>query len=346
MAQQETQQFNTKLLRVRRRAGDSLNEQVLLIPIESMGRTQQQQVVAPPPLQMNQRIPSRFLWTYVSLLATTLISFLLYLILPRGFRKAYCRSSRKRYIRQRQKGLEDDYSSWIDTNSSLDSWSVKDNAAREAEARRVYEERPVVVASRNVTPALPTTNHQNPYHPAVDRVPERSILEDTMSRLQRRGVRLVAHGIQSSSKKVWISLKDDQGGLQLAWQTEFPRQITAASGDVSTVMIKGALHQIPLDNVLYIDVGKRTSALMKTSETVTDFTCFSLLTQNGSLDLQTNSQLERDALVCCLSIMLDKVHTTQDWRAMYQQTPEPSESGSYGVSNISSAAFPTTYLEI
>ena len=51
--------------------------------------------------------------------------------------------------------------------------------------------------------------------------------------------------------------------------------------------------------------------------------CFSLLTQNGSLDLQANSKLERDALVSCFSMILDDVHT-EDWRALYEASPEPS----------------------
>ena len=51
------------------------------------------------------------------------------------------------------------------------------------------------------------------------------------------------------------------------------------------------------------------------------------MTQNGSLDLQASSKLERDALVSCFSMILDDVHT-EDWRAIYEATPEPSMANS------------------
>ena len=46
------------------------------------------------------------------------------------------------------------------------------------------------------------------------------------------------------------------------------------------------MHRIPAGNVLYIDVGKKTTALLQTPSTaVAPSTCFLLLTQAGSLDL-------------------------------------------------------------
>mmetsp|Transcript_2671 Transcript_2671/g.4143 ORF Transcript_2671/g.4143 Transcript_2671/m.4143 type:complete len:115 (+) Transcript_2671:130-474(+) len=82
-------------------------------------------------------------------------------------------------------------------------------------------------------------------------------------------------------------------------------------------MVRGSIHSIPLRNVLYIDVGKKTTALIKDS-TVEGTLCFSLLTANGSLDLQSNSKLERDALVSCLSFVLDEMNGGRDWRALYE----------------------------
>ena len=106
--------------------------------------------------------------------------------------------------------------------------------------------------------------------------------------------------------------------------------------------MRGSDHRIPVANILYIDVGKKTAALHRTSAGVSDSVCFSLLTQSGSLDLQTNSKLERDALVCSLSFVLDQVHT-QNWRRLHDESPAPSEYMSSvnmsRISRISSNAF-------
>jgi hypothetical protein len=88
--------------------------------------------------------------------------------------------------------------------------------------------------------------------------------------------------------------------------------------------------------VLYIDVGKKTTALKRLDDVkVPDPTCFSLLTQNGSLDLQASSKLERDALVSCFSMILDDVHANANWRELYEASPDPS------LANSSVASRPT-----
>ncbi|KAL3929290.1 MAG: hypothetical protein SGARI_004793 [Bacillariaceae sp.] len=160
------------------------------------------------------------------------------------------------------------------------------------------------------------------------KIPPNKIIAETMARLQGRGIRLVAHGVHCDPKRVWIRLQDDENdninnpnvtpGEQskqqqpcVTWQTEFPRRVPNESG------------QIILKNILYIDVGKKTQALQQTEGGVPDAACLSLLTQNGSLDLQANSKLERDALVSCFSMILDDIHE-EDWRALYEASPEPS----------------------
>lgn len=162
----------------------------------------------------------------------------------------------------------------------------------------------------------------SPGHPAITRLPSAKILNETMQRLKSRGIRLVAHGVASDSKRVWIKFEEDT--TSLSWQTEFARKVPNNAGEVSIVMMRGALHRIALPNILFVDVGKKTNALMKQENaSVPDSACFSLLTQNGSLDLQANSRLERDALVSCFSMVLDEVHT-QDWRSLYAESPETS----------------------
>lgn len=162
----------------------------------------------------------------------------------------------------------------------------------------------------------------SPGHPAIPRLPSAKILNETMQRLKSRGIRLVAHGVASDSKRVWIKFEEDT--TSLSWQTEFARKVPNQLGEVSIVMMRGAMHRIALPNILYVDVGKKTNALTKPeNRDVLDSVCFSLLTQNGSLDLQANSRLERDALVSCFSMVLDEVHT-QDWRSLYAESPETS----------------------
>lgn len=156
-------------------------------------------------------------------------------------------------------------------------------------------------------------------HPAVPQPPSSRILDDTMTRLKGRGIRLVAHGVQCDPKRVWIRFEKPN----IYWQTEFPKSIVDSSGHTSTVWMRGKSHAIGLHDVLYIDVGKKTSALLTTS--LSADACFSLLTATGSLDLQANSKLERDAIVCCLSFVLDQVH---EWRGLYEDSPEPSTTQS------------------
>lgn len=194
--------------------------------------------------------------------------------------------------------------------------------------------RPMTRKSRNAaaraSPALSGTRASpsfgvappSPGHPAITRLPSAKILNETMQRLKSRGIRLVAHGVASESKRVWIKFEEDT--TSLSWQTEFARKVPNNAGEVSIVMMRGALHRIALPNILFVDVGKKTNALMKQENAnVPDSTCFSLLTQNGSLDLQANSRLERDALVSCFSMVLDEVHT-QDWRSLYAESPGTS----------------------
>uniref|UniRef100_A0A6U2ZUR7 Uncharacterized protein n=1 Tax=Entomoneis paludosa TaxID=265537 RepID=A0A6U2ZUR7_9STRA len=170
----------------------------------------------------------------------------------------------------------------------------------------------------------------SPWHPQIRQVPEDRIWKESLRRLSQRGVRLTAHGVQCDPKRIWLKYSEEDASL--TWQTEFPRQVQNQSGSQSIVLMRGAMHRIPLANVLYIDVGKKTSALQKTSAVVPPSACFSLLTQQGSLDLQTNSKLERDAVVSSLCYLLDQVHVS-DWRKLYQDSSgstagSPSEMGS------------------
>lgn len=192
--------------------------------------------------------------------------------------------------------------------------------------------------------ASPLEAPPSPKHPAISATPTDDIVEETMQRLKGRGIRLIAHGVQCDPKRVWIRL--DQETTSVTWQTEFPRRVPTVTGDVSIVLMRGSLHKIPLPNVLYIDVGKKTTALKKRENRhVSESQCFSLLTQNGSLDLQANSLLERDSLVACFSIVLDSIHS-QDWRKLYEESPPPSQAMSSSVSSASGNHIRSDLVEV
>ncbi|KAL3917400.1 MAG: hypothetical protein SGILL_004731 [Bacillariaceae sp.] len=319
-------------------------------------------------------------FSYLFFLACFMLVWVLYLLLPRGFRKQYCNANRKRYTRRSDRGMPA-AGYWLPVHSmqnqassaagaskvSLDQSSagVHNRKPQQSQQQQPqYSGIPSTIKTRGDQTPISTggltsspprsmqqpddssgqqrrtySNPPSPEHPALTKIPPNKIIAETMARLQGRGIRLVAHGVHCDPKRVWIRLQDNETkdnpmatpGEQpeepcVTWQTEFPRRVPNQSGQVSIVLMRGSLHKIVLKNILYIDVGKKTQALQQTTG-VPDATCLSLLTQNGSLDLQANSKLERDALVSCFSMILDDVHE-EDWRALYEASPEPSLANS------------------
>jgi hypothetical protein len=180
-------------------------------------------------------------------------------------------------------------------------------------------------------------------HPGIERMPDPAIVQDTMYRLQNKGIRLMAHGVQSEPRRIWLRVchfppsrrndtsisdsssssdddsRSDLGPLAptIVWQTEIAHP--TANG-TRMVWMRGPEHPLAVVNIVYIDVGKQTAALRQTSDTrVPPATCCSLLTHQGSLDVQAHSRLERDAIVTCLCHVLDAVHRP-DWRAVYEES--------------------------
>uniref|UniRef100_A0A7S3L2J3 Transmembrane protein n=1 Tax=Amphora coffeiformis TaxID=265554 RepID=A0A7S3L2J3_9STRA len=335
---------------------------------------------------------------YVSFLGFCAAAWLVYLLLPRGCKKAYFQNRRQKrqQLQQHSKknhiipAADDDWFSFAPTilrgsgsakknpatttnnnNNTAGSvvgsnFSVQDSILMETEARRrrdlqdeasdyergVWEEIPVqedhyldtTAKTRNSTGFRPMgfaqldadlENHEtpakktntlftasshipSPNHPQVNPLPAEAVWRECYRRVQGTGMRLTAHGVQCPSKRIWLQYSVEE--TTLLWQTEFPRQVPSTAARASTVWVRGAMHRIPAGNVLYIDVGKKTTALMQTAASVAPSTCFSLLTQAGSLDLQANSKLERDAVVSALSYILDQVHVDTDWRRLYDES--------------------------
>jgi hypothetical protein len=133
------------------------------------------------------------------------------------------------------------------------------------------------------------------------------VISAAMQQLRDPGVLIVAHGSRGKPKTVRLQLTESA----ITWRTE-----TRKKRDMQPKM--GKIHQVPLSHIMYVDVGKQTTALRRVENaSVSEALCFSLLTKEGSLDLEANSQRERDALVSCFSLVLDEVHA-QNWRDIYR----------------------------
>ncbi|VEU45025.1 unnamed protein product [Pseudo-nitzschia multistriata] len=139
---------------------------------------------------------------------------------------------------------------------------------------------------------------------------EEIVISAAMQQLRDPGVLIVAHGSRGKPKTVRLQLTESA----VTWRTETRKKGVAK--DAKPKM--GKLHQVPLSHIMYVDVGKQTTALRRVENaSVNDALCFSLLTKEGSLDLEANSPRERDALVSCFSLVLDEVHA-QNWRDIYR----------------------------
>ena len=148
------------------------------------------------------------------------------------------------------------------------------------------------------------------------------VVSATMQELRDPGIMLVAHGSKGKPKNVKLRLTVNS----IAWRTETLRKPKDGEPAPEKRGIKhGKLHQVPLTQIMYVDVGKQTTALRRVENAaINDNCCFSLLTNEGSLDLESKSSRERDALVSAFSLVLDEVHAT-DWRDVTSRAPSPSD---------------------
>ena len=142
------------------------------------------------------------------------------------------------------------------------------------------------------------------------------VVSAAMQQLRDPGVLIVAHGSRGKPKTVRLVLTE----TAITWRTEMRKKNSGGgNGNQGTKELKlGKLHQVPLSHIMYVDIGKQTTALRRVENaSVSEALCFTLLTKEGSLDLEANSPRERDALVQCFSLVLDEVHA-QNWRDIYR----------------------------
>lgn len=158
--------------------------------------------------------------------------------------------------------------------------------------------------------------------------PSQMVLSSTLLSFRDPGIRLFAHGTQCQPRRIWIRL--DANKEQLLWRTENVAASNGIFGNDNDRVTLGQVHEIPLMQVLFVDVGKTTAALQLLD--IHEDYCFSILTNGGSLDLQASNKLERDALVSCMCLILDTVYNhlppDRSWRRINDAATSVSNSSS------------------
>lgn len=223
-----------------------------------------------------------------------LFLFVLYLLLPRGVRVQYFGAYPKRYAwsaRTRGRGRKKSDQS-VYGGSSIGSTHPTS--------------RPNTQRAPGTT-AIPSGNDPSNH---MDFNQQDIVVSAAMQQLRDPGVLIVAHGSRGKPKTVRLVLTENA----ITWRTEMRKKSVSGNKELKL----GKLHQVPLSHIMYVDIGKQTTALRRVENAaVSEALCFSLLTKEGSLDLEANSPRERDALVQCFSLVLDEVHA-QNWRDIYR----------------------------
>lgn len=245
-----------------------------------------------------------------------LVLYVFYLMLPRAMRKQYFGAYPKRHAwsaRSRSRRTGAVRSSW---------WCIWDAIVDTLTHLALPQSSIATGSYTGANSSLGHTSSLNPPHPrsgpmlgldddgeyrGVDVGNDEIVISAAMQQLRDPGVLIVAHGSRGKPKTVRLQLTESA----ITWRTE-----TRKKGTIKPKL--GKLHQVPLSHIMYVDVGKQTTALRRVENaSVNEALCFSLLTKEGSLDLEANSPRERDALVSCFSLVLDEVHA-QNWRDIYR----------------------------
>lgn len=268
-----------------------------------------------------------------------LLLFVLYLLLPRGARVAYFNGHQKRYVwsaraRRRRNNTPGAVAmsavpSGQNVSASALLYGNRNNVQALGAASNGtgsnYSNAPMrgygnsngnSQYSREETINFENSNDGGARQRSIASVEgpngDEAAISAAMTQLRDPGVLIVAHGSRGKPKTVRLQLTDSA----ITWRTETRKK--SGSGQQSKDIKLGKLHSVSLANIMYVDVGKQTTALRRVENaSVPESLCFSLLTKEGSLDLEANSPRERDALVSCFSLVLDEVHA-QNWRDIYR----------------------------
>jgi hypothetical protein len=277
-----------------------------------------------------------------------LLLFVLYLLLPRGARVHYFSSYPKRYAwsarprRRRMAGGGSGSqvgSTMSGTQGSTNSFGSIFGRGRGGAAMNAMQNSGEYGRNKGIAAGsaggsnmeesieFGTINGRSKQQSDPSLSGDEAAVSSAMAQLRNQGVVIVAHGSRGKPKTVRLQLTEES----ITWRTETRRK--NASGQNKEIKL-GKLHSVALNNIMYVDVGKQTTALRRhENSSVPESLCFSLLTKEGSLDLEANSPRERDALVGSFSLVLDDVHA-KNWRDIYRASNEmPSSFDEYDEEN-------------
>jgi len=251
-----------------------------------------------------------------------LFIFVAYLLLPRGVRVQYFGAYPKRYAwsarsRGRRTGGNKRGGMSVSSvggegsiygSSSVAGGSVIQNNQLQLQQQQQQQRQGMMSNNNNQNTPSGTASTISASAAASDDI----VVSAAMQQLRDPGVLIVAHGSRGKPKTVRLMLTE----TTITWRTEMRRK--SPSNPNSKELKLGKLHSVLLSHIMYVDIGKQTTALRRVENaSVSEALCFSLLTKEGSLDLEANSPRERDALVQCFSLVLDEVHA-QNWRDIYR----------------------------
>lgn len=283
-----------------------------------------------------------------------LILFVLYLLLPRGVRVNYFNGYPKRYAwtarpRRRRTNTQLSGAPPIAPTVPTGSGSAANNPY--GNQRPTSQSVGPTSSNGSAYSAASRRDRNNPMEETVDfetgggksstmisgTSNDEAVISSAMQQLRDPGVLIVAHGSRGKPKTVRLQLTENA----ITWRTETRKK--NANGVYTKDIKLGKLHSVSLANIMYVDVGKQTTALRRVENSaVPETLCFSLLTKEGSLDLESNSPRERDALVSCFSLVLDEVHA-QNWRDIYRgpSADMPSSFDEYDEGAVTSGQIPS-----
>jgi hypothetical protein len=260
------------------------------------------------------------LYRYTILMLASLVVFVVFLQIPNK-KQTTGRETREREKRKRKP------SSSILNLSMPSTTTVRENGVSNALLDRASVAAPVADTMMLQRSKQQMIAPVDPKHPSRDHTaPPLPLIDETLRMLQKaNGIPLVAHGNHRPPEIIHLAY--DAPNQMIRWWRPTASRVTAAAA--ATVRVS----TIPLSEIVFVDVGKHTTALLRARPPIPDHVCFSLLTRAGSLDFETSSQLERDRMVSAFCVLLDS-HPQEEhsnWRTLYERSACASSSSSTSI---------------
>ena len=290
-------------------------------------------------------------FNYLLFLAISLLLFLGYLILPRGLKAQYFGTGkRRRYRRQRinRRGRLQQLSVTTkhpQLHQALPSEDLLDSIYAYSHSYSPQEQ--LFTRTTNTTTPISTVStprshvkseiissqasalHDDIIWSGVSDNRDRnehdekqsplSLPEEVKQTLRKPpGIKFIAHGTKCKPRPVWITLNNSSTTATTPTElSEYQNCLTWRAELKSNKKKLGNLRKVTFDEVLGIELGKKSTALrrVQTANGVNENDCFSLLTKTGTLDLecvklksssgkQSSAEEVRAAFITCLALAM------------------------------------------